>query len=176
MRYVDPKTWPQALAAYLFGGALIGAALPYGQAWCAAHLGRGGIAVAIVVNLAMPALIVALAAWRPRVWVALLGAFLATAALLVTATRTIPVPTRAFIESSVRGMGPVLVVAIVAYHVLAVITVFAVSPWRRVGVAPPDDGCKTCGYSQKGLMGERCPECGSERAATPSPRSKNPCP
>jgi hypothetical protein len=132
MTYVKP--WPTwgVLAAYVLGGMAVGLALPPLKVWAGAALGRSGLAVAFVVNIAMPLVVVALAAAYPKLGVALLGTFLATVAFLLFGGQEFPRLGGEWLVATMRQTHPILVVACVAYHVLAAVTVLFVRPWRRV--------------------------------------------
>jgi hypothetical protein len=104
----------------------IGWGLPALKHVAGATLGREGLAVAFVVNLAMPLLIVTLSAACPKLWVAVPGTFLATLALLISGSHFSPRPDQHGLTAVVQQLHPILVVACVAYHVLAVVTVLMV--------------------------------------------------
>ena len=157
MTYVRPRPTGLVLLVYVIAGAAIGLAVPALKATAANAFGRSGLGVAYVVNVAMPLLVVVLAAAYPRLWVALLGTLLATAAFL--GTTGILAPGRGWPLIVARRIQPVLLLACIAYHVLAVITVLAVNPQRRVGRPVDPLRCAKCGYPLTGLTEPRCPEC-----------------
>jgi hypothetical protein len=169
MTHVKPRPWWSALLVYAAGGAAIGWALPTLKTLGAAHFGRSGLAVAAVVNVAMPLLVVTLAAIYPKLWIALLGTFAATIAFLALGGQYFPRFGEGWLYIFVQQMRPVLVVARVAYHVLAGITVLAVQPVRRVGTPPDPRRCTTCGYLLVGLSEPRCPECATAFHAEKGP-------
>ena len=159
MTYVRPRPVWLVLLAYLCTGAAVGLALPLLRAVATAQLGYRGFGVALAVNIVMPLLVVALAAAYPRLWIALLGTLVATLGFLICGGQKFPPFGPGWILLTLRSMRPVLVVACVAYHVLACITVLAVRVLRRVGVPPDPRCCATCGYPLVGLTEARCPEC-----------------
>ncbi len=159
MTYVKPGLLRYVLPAYLFGGLLVGAAVPPMQRFAAAHFGRAGYAVAFAVNIAMPVLVISLAAVYPRLGVVLAGTFLATLVFLITRGLNAPPLNAGWLRSLLGQMGPILVVASIAYHLLAAGTVAVLRPFRRVG-HPPDPKACSCGYVLIGLTSDRCPECG----------------
>jgi len=128
MTYVRPELLRYILPAYLLGGLVVGAAVPPMQRFAAAHFGRAGIAVAFVVNVAMPLLVVSLAAVYPRLGVVLGGTLTATLAFLVTIGLNAPPLTAGWLRNLLGQMGPILVVACIAYHGLAAGTVAMLRP------------------------------------------------
>lgn len=162
MTYVHPNVWRTILPAYAFGGLLIGLTLPALKSFAAAHLGRGGIAVAFVINIAMPLLVIVLAAIYPRLSFALLGTFLATLAFLFASGMNPPPINAGWLRNLIAQMGPILVVAFIAYHLLAATTVAVLRTFRQVGISPNPMACIQCGYLLFGATRARCPECGRE--------------
>ena len=171
MTYVKPERLPYVLPAYLLGGLLIGASIPPMQRFAAAHFGRAGYAVAFVVNIAMPVLVVSLAAIYPRLNVVLAGTLTATLAFLATIGLNAPPLTAGWLRNLLGQMGPILVVACIAYHVLAAGTVAVLRPFRRVGRPPDPAACIHCGYLLIGLPADRCPECGRRQIVSTEPAS-----
>lgn len=161
VRYVRPRPALVLVGTYVVVAFALGALHVPLRAWAAGSLGRAGMGTAILVNLAMPALVVTLAAIYPRWWVALLGTFAATLVLLLWMGLFVPSFHRGWIIDTVLSMHPVLVVACPAYHVLAGATVIVLRPFRRVGTAPDPTRCRECGYDLSGLTEPRCPECGA---------------
>jgi hypothetical protein len=157
--YVRPRSPWLVLGIYVLGAVAIGVALPWLRGWAGQHWGRRGLGVAFAVNIAMPVWIVAISAAYPKPWTALVGTFLATLAFVTTGSYLAPLLSGGPWWAPIRGMGPVLVAACLAYHVLAVMAVGAVWPRRRVGRPPDPMCCTVCGYSLKGLPEPRCPEC-----------------
>lgn len=171
MSYVRPELVRFVLPGYLLGGLFIGAAVPPLQRFAAEHLGRAGFAVAFVVNIAMPVLVVTLAAVYPRLSVVLAGTLLATFAFLVTLGLQAPPLNAAWLRNLLGQMGPILVVACVAYHALAAGTVVVLRPFRRVGHPPDPAACCNCGYLLIGLPSDQCPECGRRHSVSIEPAS-----
>lgn len=160
MTYVRPRSLILILALYVVGGLTVGFALPALKDFAAARFGRGGIAVAFVINVALPLLVVTLAAWYPRFSSALAGTFLSTLAFLA-ATGFVPPPLSShWFRALIGYLGPILTVACVAYHLLAALTVVVLLPLRRVGNPPDPAACPGCGYLLIGINGGYCPECG----------------
>jgi len=171
MVYIKPERLRYVLPAYLLGGLLIGAAVPPMKLFAAVHFGRAGYAVAFVVNIAMPVLVVSLAAIYPRLSVVLAGTLVATLAFLVTLGLNAPPLTAGWLRNLLGQMGPILVVACIAYHVLAVGTVAVLRPVRRVGRPPHPAACIHCRYLLIGLTADRCPECGRRHMVSSGPVS-----
>jgi hypothetical protein len=132
MTCVQPRSPWFILAAYVLGGTAVGLVLPSLKGSASATFGHPGLAVAFVVNIAMPVVVVALSAAYPKLGVAVLGTFLATLAFLIAGGHEFPRLSGAWIIEWARQMQPILVVACLAYHVLAVVTVLLVRPWRVV--------------------------------------------
>jgi len=123
------------LIAYVLGGAALGFAAPGLKAAAGSAWGRPGLAVVLVVNIAMPLLVVALSAAYPKLGVALLGTFLATLAFLTAGgPHSLPLG-RDWLLAAAQQIRPLLVVACLAYHLLAAATVLLIRPWRRVDTA-----------------------------------------
>jgi len=169
MTYVRPELQRYVLPAYLFGGLFIGAAVPPLKLFAAAHFGRTGYAVAFVVNIAMPVLVVSLAAVYPRFGVVLAGTLTATIAFLATIGLNAPPLTAGWLRNLLGQMGPILFVACIAYHLLAAGTVAVLRPFRRVGRPPDPAACIRCGYLLIGLIADRCPECGLRQTHSSEP-------
>jgi hypothetical protein len=132
MTCVRPRFVVFVLLAYVLGGAAFGLLLPALKTAAGSAWGRPGLAVALVVNIAMPLLVVALSAAYPKLGVALLGTFLATLAFLtVGGPQSLPLG-RDWLLTAARQIRPLLVVACLAYHLLAATTVLLIRPWRRV--------------------------------------------
>lgn len=158
MTYVSPKWIRLILPLYFLGGMTIGFLLPAMKAAANQALGRSGLAVFFVINIAMPVLVVALAALYPRLIVTIVGGLIATIAFL-SATGLRPSFGVYWLAAFVGQMDPIVRVAAVGYLLLGAITVFLLRPYRRVGFAP-DPGACHCGYSMIGSQSDRCPECG----------------
>lgn len=160
MRYVRPRPSWIIVLSYFVGGAMIGGTLLMLKSYASGAFGRAGLAVAFVVNIGMPLLVVALAAAYPRLLVALVGTATATFAFLIIGGGgpLNPLQWPAATVSALAG-SPILTVACVMYHILALIAVIAVSSFRRVGIPPDPLRCPGCGYSLVGLIEPRCPEC-----------------
>ncbi len=159
MTFVKSRPWWAVILVYAAAGSAIGLALPALKGMAASSMGRSGLAVAFAVNIAMPVVVVMLAAAYPRLWVALLGTLLATIAFVLTGNRALPSFQSGWLVRMIQAASPILVVACIAYHVLAGMTVGVVRTWRRVGTPPDPNACPTCGYSLVGLTEPRCPEC-----------------
>jgi len=128
MAHLKPwSTW-FILAAYALGGTAMALALPALKGLAGVAFGRPGLAVAVVVNIAMPLVVVALSAAYPKLGVAVLGTFLGTLAFLVRGGQELPRLSLDWFGEAVRQMHPILVVACIAYHALAVVTVLVVRP------------------------------------------------
>lgn len=174
MIYVRPRPWWVIALLYVLGAVAIGLAVPAMKAYAAARFGRAGVAVAFVVNIAMPLLIVVLSVAYPRLWVALVGTLAASLAFLLTVGLT-PRISSDWLNSLVAQMGPILTVAIIAYHGLAAVAVGVQRPFRRVGIRPPADACRSCGYRLTGLgAAGRCPECGQAFSAIGTANASDP--
>lgn len=170
MTYVRPRPPLAILACYAAGGLAISLALPALQSLAAAKLGRAGIAVAFVVNVAMPLLVVALTALYPRFWINVVGAGVATLAFLLV-HNLVPWPfQQGWGSSMISRLGPILTVACIGYQVLTVATFAIARRFRCVGEPPHPAACRTCGYLLIGLVGDICPECGN-RASHAANRS-----
>ena len=135
MTCVKPRFVVFVLVAYVLAGAALGLVLPGLKAAAGSAWGRPGLAVALVVNIAMPLLVVALSAAYPKLGVALLGTFLATLAFLTAGGPQSPPLGRDWLLAAVQQIRPLFVVACIAYHLLAVATVLLIRPWRPVGTA-----------------------------------------
>jgi len=171
MTYVRPQLLRFALPAYLVGGLLIGAAVTPLKHLAATHFGRAGFAVAFVVNVAMPLLVIVLAGIYPRLHIALAGTLMATLAFLLAIGLKAPPLRGGWLRNLLGQMGPILVVASIAYHLLAAATVGVLRPVRRVGFPPKPDACSDCGYLLIGVAGLRCPECGLRHTVVKSAAS-----
>lgn len=159
-RFVRPWPWWAVCLVYVLGGLLIGGSVPWLQDFAGAHLGRRGFAVAFVINVAMPLLVVALSAVYPVLLVALTGTFLASLTFVFLTGQPLPWPEQGWLIHFIRAMHPILFVACVAYHVLSAATVLFVRRWRVVGRPADPTVCAGCGYRLTGLTADRCPECG----------------
>ena len=82
MHYVKPRPTVAIVLIYLAGGLAIGAALPWFKDFANTLFGRSGIAVAFVINVAMPLWIVMVSAIYPRMWIALAGTLAALSGFL----------------------------------------------------------------------------------------------
>lgn len=159
MTYVQTSRWRAVLITYVLSGATIGLCLPLMKNYAASHFGRSGLAVFAVINIVLPSIVVGLAALYPRLSVAVGGTFMATMAFLLAAGMGPTMITPPYVRSLFQTIGPVGTVAFGIYHILAAGTVFAVTPWRRVGSPPDPRACRHCGYILTGLKEPRCPEC-----------------
>ncbi len=161
MTYVSPRWIRLVLPLYALGGLTIGLLLPAMKALALQALGRSGLAVFFVINIAMPALVVALAAMYPRLIVTIVGGLIATIAFL-SASGLRPPFGIYWLADFVGQMDPIVRVATVGYLALGAFTVLLLRPFRRVGLAPDPSAC-SCGYSLVGFQSDRCPECGERR-------------
>lgn len=165
MRYVPPNRWKIALCAYGAAGFVSGLIV--------SDLGpllmRRGLnpkfGMAAVVNLVLPAFVVLVTAWYPRVQTALAGAALVTIGFVVGALLrkdwhfwTWP------LSFSQNLAHPILVAGTLAECVMGTIVALVVRRVRRVGVPEDPTLCKGCGYSLAGLAERVCPECGARAA------------
>ncbi len=133
MRYVKPRPAAFVLAAYVLAAAAVGLAVPALKAQAAERFGREGVAVMLVVNCVMPLLIAALSAAYPKLSMALLGTFLASLTFLITGGLNLPAAGAHGLLDAAGQIRPVLVLACLAYHAIAALTVAAIRPWRTVG-------------------------------------------
>ncbi len=159
MTYVRDNQWRVALLAYIVSGAAVGLLLPAMKTYAAAHMGRSGYAVFFVINIALPSIIVGLAAFYPRLKVALGGTFLASLAFFLAVGLGPAMITPPLFKPLLNSLGPIATVAFVIYHLLAAGAVVVVRMWRRVGSPPDPMACTNCGYQLVGLAEPRCPEC-----------------
>lgn len=159
MTYVRDNQWRVALPAYIVSGAAVGLLLPAMKTYAASHMGRSGYAVFFVINIALPSIIVGLAAFHPRLKVALGGTFLASVAFFLAVGLGPAMITPPLFKPLLNSLGPIATVAFVIYHLFAAGTVVVVRIWRRVGSPPDPMACTNCGYRLIGLTEPRCPEC-----------------
>ncbi len=152
-----------ALCGYALAGLLPAVLIVPGQA-IAQRLGlHPRVAVMAMVNVGIPLLFVATAAFYPRArWVAV-GVPLALCAFLVERVMEI-VPQFWTWHAGLFAarLHPIATVSVLASGAIAVATCFALSPVRRVGVKPLPHACRSCGYDMGEL--EKCPECGGASA------------
>lgn len=164
VHYVHPRPAWLVLTTYAVGGALIAAALPALKAWSATQYGRPGYAVALVINVLMPLLIVLLASAYPRVWVAGVGALGAGVNFLLCSgvLPRVADPIGSFIVQA----GPIATAALAGYILIAALVSWSLRHWRVVGLRPAPDACENCGYPVRGAA--RCPECGAPTSSPPA--------
>jgi hypothetical protein len=115
----------------------------------------------MAVNLMLPLGAVVLAAWYPRVRVALPGGLLVGAAFIVERIAEFNPLFWQWTGKFIAGRThPVSVVAMIGCALLASFAAMLVSPFRRVGLADQHLRCPRCGYLMAGLTSDGCPECG----------------
>lgn len=161
MRYVPPPRWKFALGGYLATGLVAGLVVSD----LGPLLTRSGInakfAIAAVVNLVLPASVVLVTAWYPRVRTACAGAVLVTLGFVVGELLRSDWHFWAWpLNFALKLAHPMLVAGTVVECVIGSAVALAVARFRRVGVPEDPSLCKGCGYSLVGLEERLCPECG----------------
>lgn len=161
MTYVRPRPLWLVLLPYIAGGIAFALALPALRMAAGNAFAKRALGNFYVINIALPLLVVALAAWYPRMRAALLGALTLSLAFLLTAFTPNPQWNVGWLSNYLVSLSPIVIVACLAYPVLGAVTVGVVRWFRRVGPPPDPTLCRACGYSLIGLPEPRCPECGS---------------
>lgn len=168
MKYVKPRPAPLLFMLFSIGGMAIGFSLPWLKEFARDRVGRAGLAVAFVINVAMPVWIVAISAWYPRHWVTVAGAFLASVAFYGALGFSLPAATTHWLSDLIRDLGPIPTIATLGYLGLAAGTSWVVGKFRRVGAMSDPAACPNCSYLLIGSNRDRCPECGSQNIDHPA--------
>lgn len=159
MTYVRPRPWWLIVLIYAAGGLLLALSVPVLRAYAISRYGKAGFAIMLLVNIALPIWVAALSLFYPSFRTALGGTFAMVIAFLA-ATGQIPLPRSSdWLYVIVHRMNPIMFVACVCYHLVALASVGAMRVVRRVGYPPDPNVCENCGYLLAGLNEERCPEC-----------------
>lgn len=170
MHYVPPSRWSIALFLYFASGLTLGISqLPrlFGNFGL-----KPGIGTALIINILVPLVVVAVTVWYPRKRTAAPGAILAYAGVLLgmrlLAEWRFWIWPASFVTTSIS---PIAVVGSLVCALIACAVVAMIAPWRRVGLPETDDGPRcACGYPLRGLSGS-CPECGAPIAPLSTSKS-----
>ncbi|MFO0827349.1 MAG: hypothetical protein U0572_04295 [Phycisphaerales bacterium] len=164
MRYVEPSRQAWVLAAAFAAGMLAGFAPA--QQIAGQLFGRAGIGNAVIVNLVLPVVALAVGVWFPRLGVALVcGAFVAIGFVIA---RLLLVDVRVWTwgpQFLRTHLSPIAVGATVGCAIVAGLGAVAGGRFRRVGAPPHVPGCPRCGHAlaaeRQVPLSNRCPECGA---------------
>ncbi len=169
VRYVSPPLWRIALALYGAAGFVLG--------FIVSDLGpllstlgiNPKLGMAGVVNLLLPACMVLITGWYPRIRTAWVGTFLLTLGFVVGALFRRDWHFWVWPLSFSQNLAhPILLAGMIAGGVIGTVIVWILRSVRRVGVAVDPHACSACGYSLVGIDTGVCPECGLVEAPAPN--------
>jgi hypothetical protein len=159
-RYIQPRWWPVALAAYVLVGASF--------AWLLGPVDFFHIEYSLIVNLwlLLPISCAAVSVFYPQPWCVIAGIALADATWLWCYERM--VLTNPSAGPLFLFLLPVLAVSCLLQCIASLLTIGLLEGRRIVGRKPTPGRCTVCGYSLASLPEARCPERG-----TPFPPSES---